>query len=145
MFFGRGAIYSTSSKQSITARSSCEAELIALSDKCSVLVGLINFLSNFNINLQSTTVFQDNKSTIVMLKNGIPTGKHAKHVHHRYFWLCDYMQNKAFNIEYIPTANMVADILTKPTPGPIFKRFRDILLGITTLSALEGSPIATLT
>ena len=145
LFFGCGAIYRSSSKQTITARSSSEAELIALSDKCSVLVGVVNFLSDFHIHLTSVTVYQDNKSTIMMLRNGVPTGKHVKHIHNRYFWLHDYMDQKLFSIQYIPTTNMVADILTKPTSGPIFKRFRDVLLGITTLSDIGISTIATLT
>jgi hypothetical protein len=131
MFFGTGSLFCRSNKETINVKSSTEAELVALSDHMSGVLGIIHFLEEFGIVFDNLTVFQDNKSTIKLIENGYPDGKHSKHIHIRYFWLTDLINNRRIRIVYCPTEDMVADILTKPTSGKIFRTNRDRISGKT--------------
>jgi len=52
-----------------------------------------------------------------------------KHLNIKYFFVKNYIDDKQLEIKYIPTNNMIADVLTKPLQGKKFKRLRNILLG----------------
>jgi hypothetical protein len=129
MFFGRGSFICRSHKQHINVKSSTESELVALSDMSSVALGVIYFLQAFGIQFNSVTIYQDNKSTMKMLNKGYPDGKYSKHINIRSYWLKDLVQRKELQITYISTNDMCADIMTKATPGRIFRRFRNSILG----------------
>jgi hypothetical protein len=43
-----------------------------------------------------------------------------------YFFITDRVKNKELTIEHCPTEAMLADFLTKPLQGGLFKRFRDV-------------------
>jgi hypothetical protein len=69
---GGGALHVKSAKQKLTAKSSTEAELIALSDALGQVIWTRNFLRAQGFDMGPATVFQDNLSTIHMVKNGAP-------------------------------------------------------------------------
>ena len=48
----------------------------------------------------------------------------------RYFFITDRVANGKVTIEWCPTADMVGDYMTKPLQGNLFKKFRDIIMGI---------------
>jgi hypothetical protein len=131
IFFGRGSIMCSSTKQSIVTKSSSESELVGLSDKCSEVIGFIHFLEAFDIHMSTITIYQDNKSTIRMIHNGKPTGKLARHINIRYFWLKQLIQSGQYRLEYMPTGDMVADVFTKSLDAPTFRRLADLVLGVT--------------
>ena len=118
-----------SHKQHINVKSSTEAELVALSDMASIALGIIYFLQDFGIKFNSVTIYQDNKSTLKMIQKGYPDGKYSRHINIRSYWLKDLVQRHEIQLIYISTNDMVADIMTKATPGRIFRRFRDTILG----------------
>ena len=45
------------------------------------------------------------------------------HIKVRYFWLRERVKLKELNIEYVPAGAMLADVLTKPMQGAMFKNF----------------------
>ena len=129
MLFGRGSFVCRSHKQHINTKSSTESELVALSDMASTALGVIYFLQECGVTFNSVTIYQDNKSTMKMLHKGYPDGKYSRHINIRSYWLKDLVQRKELQIIYISTNDMVADIMTKATPGRIFRRFRNLILG----------------
>ena len=76
-------------------------------------------------------MYQDNQSTMRLAENGRSNSDRTKHIKLRYFFVKQYLDNGEFELEYCPTESMVADILTKPLHGEIFKRLRAMLLGYT--------------
>ena len=47
----------------------------------------------------------------------------------RYFFITDRISKGEVRVEWCPTGDMVADFLTKPLQGSIFKKFRDVIMG----------------
>ena len=76
--------------------------------------------------------YQDNESAIKMERNGLKScGDRSRHINIRYFFIKDILKNELIDLKHCRTENMVADFLTKPLQGKQFKRFRDMIMGIT--------------
>ena len=87
--------------------------------------------------IKDNVLYQDNQSTILMLKNGRNscTGN-SRHIHIRYFFVKDRIDKKEVRVEYCPSLSMLADFFTKPLQGQLFIKFKEVLMGwkpITTL------------
>jgi hypothetical protein len=70
-------------------------------------------------------------STIALANKGAGSSDRTRHVSIRYFWMKDRVASGDIEIVYKPTADMVADILTKPLHGDLFIRLRRLLLNWT--------------
>jgi hypothetical protein len=76
-------------------------------------------------------VYQDNQSAILLERNGkASSSKHTKHINVRYFFVNDRIKNQELMVEWCPTGDMIADFMTKPTQGALFKKFRDQIMGV---------------
>ena len=64
-----------------------------------------------------------------LLAQGNGSFKRAKHIKVRYFWLKDLIDEEEIELQYIPSEELVADLLTKSIAGAKFKYLRDKLLG----------------
>ena len=73
-------------------------------------------------------LYQDNMSTIAMLKNGRASSDRTRHINIRYFFVKDRVDAGEIRVEYKPTEQMIADILTKPVQGSLFLKLRAWLL-----------------
>jgi hypothetical protein len=125
---GKGAIYSKSSKQKLVSKSSTEAELIGLSDSFTQAIWTRDFLIEQGYKVGPATLYQDNKSTIALAEKGRSTSDRTRHIHIRYYFVKDRIDSGEVRIEYLQTDLMLADILTKPLQGELFRRLRDQLL-----------------
>jgi hypothetical protein len=119
----KGVIWAKSSKQKITTKSSTESELVAISDVIRQVLWLRNFLEAQGYVLPPVKLFEDNLSTIALIKSGKSNSSRTRHI-------ADKVLSKEVEVEYMPTDSMLADILTKPLQGSLFKKFRDLLLNV---------------
>jgi hypothetical protein len=131
---GNGPIFVRSSKQKLVAKSSTEAELIALSDATSQVIWCREFLSAQGYPVGPAKVYQDNKSTILLAEKVRSTSDRTKHISVRYFFIHDRIEKDELVLKYLPTEDMIADILTKPLQGALFIRLRDMLLNWTVVA-----------
>ena len=74
--------------------------------------------------------YQDNQSTTRLLKNGKSSSDRTKHIKIRYLWLKDRVDSKDVLVEYMPTGDMLADLLTKPLQGDLFIKLRRFLMNL---------------
>ena len=128
---GKGPIMAKSVKQKINTKSSTESELVGLSDSVSLVIWCRNFLESQGYRMPAASVFQDNLSTIAMIRSGKPTSDRTRHVNIRFFFVHDREANEEIKVEYKPTKQMLADIFTKPLQGDLFVQLRNELLNIT--------------
>ena len=79
------------------------------------------FLQAQGYSVGGSTIYQDNKSAILLEKNGRgSSSKRMRHINIRYFFIRDRVQSDEVDIKYCPTEEMVADYFTKPLQGALF-------------------------
>ena len=127
---GKGSIYSKSTKQKINATSSTEAKLVG-TYKCMLeILWTSYFLQAQDYKHEKSMIYQDNKSAILLEKNGkISSSKQTKHIHMRYYFIQDRWKKGKVDIKYCPTDEMIGDFFTKPLQGKTFVKFRESLQG----------------
>jgi hypothetical protein len=125
---GGGSVYCKSGKQKLTSKSSTEAELVGLSDSLPQIIWLRNFLIAQGHQLGPARVHQDNKSVLNLVQRGAPASERTRHINIRYFFAKDKVDSKEIELAYLPTEQMVADMLTKPLQGSLFRSLRASLL-----------------
>jgi hypothetical protein len=76
--------------------------------------------------VQDNILFQDNKSTILLEKNGIASSsKCTKHINIQYFFITNCVDKGDVSLVWCPTGDMIRDFMTKPLQGALFRKFRD--------------------
>lgn len=110
-----------SAKQKIVTTSSTEAELVALSEGVMYVIWVRHWLESFGHCLEPTTVYQDNMSVLQLLSGPRHQRQRTKHLHVRYFFVRDRVDMKQLNLCYMPTRQMLADVMTKPVTGALFQ------------------------
>lgn len=123
--FGDPVLWCTR-KQTCVALSSTEAEFIALATATSELLWLRQLLCELSIDTkESIPVFEDNQSCIHALNNW--NVKRLKHIDIKYNFIKDLHQKKIISVQYIPTGEQKADVLTKGLSYDVFKYHRQNL------------------
>lgn len=125
---GGGLFDCKSIKQRLVTKSSTEAELVGVSDYLSEVIHKREFLKEQGYRMEPAVLFQDNLSTIAMANNGRSSSDRTRHVNIRYFFIKDRIEAREIEVQHKPTAEMIADILTKPLQGELFRKLRAALL-----------------
>jgi hypothetical protein len=113
-------VLSMSSKQKMVTKDSTESELVGLSDKIMSVVQCYDFVQAQGVECVVPVVHQDNTSTITLVTKG--GGQYrTKYLRVRQAFVQERVQQGEVTIQYMPTARMLADILTKPLQGTLFR------------------------
>ena len=81
--------------------------------------------------IDSSLLYQDNKSAILVAKNGrLSAGKASRHIHHRFFLIADKIKKGDVPVEHQGTKEMWADGNTEPLQGAGFRLFKSKIMGI---------------
>jgi len=99
--------------QKTIATSSTEAEYVALTLAAKEALWFQKLeleLYGFN---KPTIIFEDNQSAINIASNFL-INEHSKHIDIKFKFIKELIENKKIEINYCPTSEMIADILTKP-------------------------------
>ena len=131
MSLGEGAVLSSSRKQKLNTKSSTESELVGVDDVISKMMWGKYFIESLGYTVEHNILLQDNKSTILLAKNGkLSSSSKTKHIKHRYFLITDKIAQGDLEVVYEPTKQMWSDILTKPQQGQLFFDMRAKLMNI---------------
>jgi hypothetical protein len=77
-------------------------------------------------------LFQDNKSSILLEKNGkASSSKRTNHINTWYFFITYIFSKEELLVVWCPKGDMIGDYATKPLQGALFLKFRDQLMGVT--------------
>ena len=125
-----GSFLTRSKKQTITADSSTVAEFIAAHLATKEIMWARAMLAELGYpQLNPTILYEDNMSTIAMIKNDCNSQK-TKHLAIKYNLVREQVQLKHSRMTHLPTKDTTSDMLTKalvPTP---FLNLRTKLLGM---------------
>ena len=121
--FCGGAISWSSRKQTVVATSTCEAEYTALSEACKEATWLRQVVADVlgSQNDPTITIGCDNAGTIAFAHNQSITRRN-KHVDVKYHFVRDATTRGVVSLVHCPTAEMPADILTKPLGRILFEK-----------------------
>ena len=77
----------------MTTKSSCESEIVGISDGSSEVLGVREFMIHQGYDTGPAIIYQENTSVIDLIKAGGPgpTSHRSRHFKARYFFLKDYM------------------------------------------------------
>ena len=129
------------SKQKLNTKSTTECEVVGASDYIPNIIWSELFLKHQGIILQSSMFNQDNQSSMKLELNGKRScGPGSMHIDIRYFFMKNRLDTENINVVYCPTDEMLADFYTKPLQGNLFKKFRDVVMGLEHISTLKTVP-----
>jgi hypothetical protein len=122
VMLGGVAIGNWSMKQKLVTKSSTEAEVVALSDGLTSALWLREMATDQGYKIGAMTVYQDNKGVISIMSAGRSPKHRTRHLNIRHFFARDRMLSGEIKILYMPTLEMLADLLTKPVTGALFEK-----------------------
>ena len=127
---GGAPICSKARAQKLNAKSSTEAEIVALGDAGSMIIWTRDFLisQGHDSAEEPSVVFEDNMSTIALIMKGKATQPQTRHIKIRFFFPSDYVKRKEVKLVYKETKMMIADMFTKPLPFSEFYHMRTRLM-----------------
>ncbi len=109
-----GAITWTSKKTPVVALSSTEAKYMAAMAAAREEAWVLRQLAELGIKQTGPTrIDMDNQSTIQMTKNPEFHAR-TKHIDVQYHYICEQVAADKVQVEYVPSAELLADELTKP-------------------------------
>lgn len=124
---GSGSIAWSSRRQQCVSLSTTESEYIALSQGVQELTWLKLFIGELlGEQKMVPTMYGDNQSAIKLVKNP-EFHRRTKHIDVRYHYIREKFNEGVFSLEYIPSKEQIADIMTKPTPRKRFQELREML------------------
>ena len=127
---GRGCPTVQTTKTKCATRSSTIQELVAVDEMMSDILWTRLFMKEQGIKVTDNILYQDNKSAILLEKNGqASSSKRTKHIEIRYYYVADRIAKGDLTVVWCPTDKMIADYLTKPLQGKMFIKFRNLLMG----------------
>lgn len=117
-----GPIAWVSRLQKTSALSVTEAEYMALADALCECLWIRPFLTSLGYKPNGATLLQvDNQAAIALSKNP-EFHRSTKHVGVRYHRIRQEQQNKVVSVDYVPTEDNAADILTKGVSSKVLER-----------------------
>ncbi len=115
-------------RQPTVALSTCEAEYTALAATMQECLYLQQLLQCFDGQNYKCNVYEDNQGAIALARNPVHRQR-CKHVDIKYHFVRSLLDGDKMNLEYCPTNDMVADILTKPATKLKLMKFEMFVFG----------------
>lgn len=126
-YFDECPITWCSQKQETVALSSCEAEFMAATEATKQAIWLQELFAEITWReCERVTIRIDNKSAIALTKNPVFHGR-SKHIHMRYHFIRECIENEQVEVEHVPGNKQKADILTKALGRIKFKEMRSFI------------------
>ena len=110
------------------ACSSQDAEFMALSDSCREVCFVQNLLNSIGYKVDKTSLFGDNKGSLVLAKNPSDHQK-SKHIEIRYFFVRQKVEERRVQVFYVKTTDQLADLLTKALDPKQHERLSLAIMG----------------
>lgn len=125
--FGDTPISWCSQKQDVVALSSCEAEFMAATEAAKQAIWLKDLMVEITgRKMKKILIRVDNKSAIALAKNPV-FHRRSKHIHKRFHFIRECVEQEMIDVEHIPGAEQRADVLTKALARIKFKEMRELI------------------
>nr|GEU61948.1 retrovirus-related Pol polyprotein from transposon TNT 1-94 [Tanacetum cinerariifolium] len=119
-FLGDKLVSRMLKKQNCTIISSTEAKYVALSASCAQVMWMRTQLQDYGFNYNKIPLYYDSQSSIAISCNPVQHS-HTKHIHTRYHFIKEQVENGIIEIYLVRTEYQLADMFTKALPEDRFK------------------------
>jgi len=124
-FLGSCLVCWQSVKQKVVALSSCEAEYIAATTASTQALWLARLLGELlGREVEVVELRVDSKSALALAKNPVFHDR-SKHIRTKFHFIRDCLEEGSIKTNHIPTADQLADILTKSLGKAKFQEMRE--------------------
>lgn len=130
VFFVDTLISWSSKKQSVVSRSSTEAEYRALAQVTAEIVCLESLLQEMQFKTPSIPIIWCDNTSVGALASNLVYHARTKHIELDAHFVHDRVLQKKLEVRYVPTADQIADCLTKGLASSRFQLLVD-KLGVT--------------
>lgn len=138
VFLGETLVSWSSRKQKVVSRSSTESEYRALADLAAEITWTCSLMQELKLpQLRNPILWCDNLSAKALASNPVMHAR-TKHIEIDVHYIRDKVLQNEVTIAYVPSADQVADCLTKALTHSRFNLLRDKLGVITSPSSLRG-------
>ena len=104
--------------------SSTELELVSIADVLGMVMWYKYFMEAQGYTIENNILYQDNKSTKLLAKNGrMSSGNNSKDIKNRFFLINDKVAQRDLEIRHMGTKSMWEYLNTKPVQGALFRIF----------------------
>jgi hypothetical protein len=110
--FNNGCVSWSSHKQTSIATSAMAAEYMAPSDASWEAIARSQFYEGMRLNLPTPLIMSDNQSALEISDEPTAYSK-AKHIELRYHFVRHMLCTDRITLDYVPSTNNPADVLTK--------------------------------
>ena len=117
----------SSKRQSCVARSSTEAEYVALSYATQEIIWLRRLLADIGINQDQPSILNEDNQGAIELSRNPRFHNRTKHIDVAYHFVREKVNDNSIIVQYCSTDQMLADVMTKSLPKQTFQNFRDML------------------
>lgn len=117
-----------SSKQKLVAKSSCEAEIVALSDATGWIIWAHQWMKEQGYPPPKVTIWEDNESVIKLITKGKPASDSSRHFQIRYFYLKNLIDEDIVDLRHLRSEDMTADVLSKGTTKEVFRTLTEKMM-----------------
>jgi hypothetical protein len=122
----------SSTKQKLNTQNSTETKIVGADDFMPAICWTRYFMKAQGYGAKDNVLFQDNKSSIILEKNGkASSSKRMKHINIRYFFITDRVKKEEVSVVWCPAGNMIGDFATKTLQGALFRKSRYQIMGVT--------------
>jgi hypothetical protein len=128
--YSLAAISWGSKKQNSIALSSCEAEIMALSEASKEAVYLADFLGELGYTAKSTVNLATDNSGARDLAYNPEHHEKVKHIERRHFYIRELVEDQRLVVPYVATSDNLADFFTKPLSAKTFYKNRNQIMNV---------------
>lgn len=122
-YLGTTLVSWSSKKQNTVALSTAEAEYVVDATCCSQVLWIKQQVRDFGNKFKCVPIYCDNTSAICISNDPFHHTR-VKHIYIRYHFPEDNVEKDLVKVEFCPTENQIAGILTKPLPREKFEKIR---------------------
>ena len=128
--YNQAAVSWGSKKQASIALSSCEAEIMALSEAAKEAAFLSSFLTELGLGSSEPTALATDNTGARSLSYNPEFHERVKHIERRHFYVRELVEDHRITVPFVCTAENMADFFTKPLPPADFYRLRRIIMNV---------------
>jgi hypothetical protein len=115
---GAGFPIVSSTKQKLNTQRSTDTKIVGADDFMREICWTHYFMKAQGYDVKDNVLFQDNKSSIILEKNGkASSSKRKKQINIQYFFITDITIKEVVSVVWCPTGDMIGDYATKPLQG----------------------------